>query len=160
MALTGYSGDPGWAATTSMLPHDGKHSGRQDWEEEREHCGQVNHSHKVTRAPFLRTPPSWPKSSTSCLHQHYQVEKVSLCVSLDADRPRSHPGPLSDHSSREVVNVTVVLIPEAPGFLGKVEITVPYSGTPSPETPSPGTQRFFIPAKSQCVYRLQFSSHL
>lgn len=108
--------------------------------------GKVNRCHQESRNPFLRTPPSWFRCLQHMLRQHCHVGEFSLLLSSYRDRSCSNLGPLSDHSSREVVNVTEVPIPEVPGFLGKAEILVPHSGTLSS-----GTWQLLIPAKSQML---------
>lgn len=128
---------------------------RSPWAEEREEYGQVNRCHQESRSPFLRTPPSRFKCLQHTLRQHSHVGEFSLCLSSYRDKSCSNLGPLSDRSSCEVVNVTEVPIPEVRRFLGKAEIPVPPSGTLSS-----GTWQFLIPAKSQCLYYLQFSSRL
>lgn len=101
-------------------------------EEEREHGRQANHSHRETRNPFLRTPPS--DASTTCPHQHHTTqpprpaEETALFVSLDRDRLGFNPGLLSGHSPLKVVNVAVVLAPESHQSLGKGKITDPIRG--------------------------------
>lgn len=108
------------------------------WGEERKEHGQVRN----------QTPISGNLPIT-CLHRQCRRKEFSLCMGLDGDRPCSDPGPLSDHSSCEVVNVTEVLIPEAKGkslshILGPItwDLAAP------------------VPENLQCLRHLQFPSHL